>query len=90
MDQRRCARHWKLVHGDKTAAIEFLDEFRSNLFNEEVFVFTPKRRTESIASGATALDFAFDIHSEVGAHCMAAKVADTGSDQSCTEQWRSD
>jgi guanosine-3',5'-bis(diphosphate) 3'-pyrophosphohydrolase len=35
--------------GDKTAAIEFLDEFRSNFFNEEVFVFTPKRRTESIA-----------------------------------------
>jgi guanosine-3',5'-bis(diphosphate) 3'-pyrophosphohydrolase len=60
--------------GDKTAAIEFLDEFRSNLFNEEVFVFTPKGELKVLQSGATALDFAFDIHSEVGAHCMAAKV----------------
>ncbi|PWJ60353.1 GTP pyrophosphokinase [Dyadobacter jejuensis] len=60
--------------GDKTAAIEFLDEFRSNLFNEEVFVFTPKGELKVLQSGATALDFAFDIHSEIGAHCMAAKV----------------
>lgn len=60
--------------GDKTAAIEFLDEFRSNLFNEEVFVFTPKGELKVLQSGSTALDFAFDIHSEVGAHCMAAKV----------------
>ncbi len=60
--------------GDKTAAIEFLDEFRSNLFNEEVFVFTPKGELKVLQSGATALDFAFDIHTEVGAHCMAAKV----------------
>lgn len=60
--------------GDKTAAIEFLDEFRTNLFNEEVFVFTPKGELKVLQSGATALDFAFDIHSEVGVHCMAAKV----------------
>ncbi|WP_025763196.1 RelA/SpoT family protein [Dyadobacter tibetensis] len=60
--------------GDKTAAIEFLDEFRSNLFNEEVFVFTPKGELKVLQSGSTALDFAFDIHSEIGAHCMAAKV----------------
>lgn len=60
--------------GDKTAAIEFLDEFRSNLFNEEVFVFTPKGELKVLQAGSTALDFAFDIHSEVGAHCMAAKV----------------
>jgi GTP pyrophosphokinase len=63
--------------GDRTAAIEFLDEFRSNLFTEEVFVFTPKGELKVLPQGATALDFAFDIHSEVGAHCMAAKVGGT-------------
>jgi GTP diphosphokinase / guanosine-3',5'-bis(diphosphate) 3'-diphosphatase len=63
--------------GDRTAAIEFLDEFRSNLFTEEVFCFTPKGELKVLPQGATALDFAFDIHSEVGAHCMAAKVGGT-------------
>jgi GTP diphosphokinase / guanosine-3',5'-bis(diphosphate) 3'-diphosphatase len=63
--------------GDRTAAIEFLDEFRSNLFTEEVFVFTPKGELKVLQRGATALDFAFDIHSEVGARCMAAKVGGT-------------
>lgn len=63
--------------GDRTAAIEFLDEFRSNLFTEEVFAFTPKGELKVLPQGATALDFAFEIHSEVGAHCMAAKVGGT-------------
>lgn len=63
--------------GDRTAAIEFLDEFRSNLFTEEVFCFTPRGELKVLPQGATALDFAFDIHSEVGAHCMAAKVGGT-------------
>ena len=57
-----------------THLIEFLDEFRSNLFTEEVFCFTPRGELKVLPQGATALDFAFDIHSEVGAHCMAAKV----------------
>lgn len=64
-------------HGDKTAAIEFLDEFRNNLFSEEVFVFTPKGELKVLPRGATALDFAFDIHTEIGAKCMAAKVGGT-------------
>ncbi len=61
-------------NADKTAAIEFLDEFRNNLFAEEVFVFTPKGDLKVLQRGATALDFAFDIHSQVGARCMAAKI----------------
>jgi len=61
----------------KTAALEFLDDFRSNLFAEEVFVFTPKGEVRVLQRGATALDFAFDIHSEVGARCIAAKVNGT-------------
>ncbi|MGB3617406.1 MAG: bifunctional (p)ppGpp synthetase/guanosine-3',5'-bis(diphosphate) 3'-pyrophosphohydrolase [Catalinimonas sp.] len=56
------------------SAIEFVDDFRSNLYNEEVFVFTPKGDLRTLPGGATALDFAFEIHSEIGAHCLGAKV----------------
>lgn len=57
-----------------TSALEFVDDFRGNLFNEEVFVFTPKGDLKTLPNGATALDFAFDIHSQVGAKCLGAKV----------------
>jgi GTP pyrophosphokinase len=63
--------------GDKKAAIEFVDDFRSNLYSEEVFVFTPKGDLKVLQRGATALDFAFDIHTQIGARCMAAKVNNT-------------
>jgi GTP pyrophosphokinase len=55
-------------------AVEFLDDFRHNLFEREVYVFTPKGELRTLPSGATALDFAFDIHSKVGYHCLGAKV----------------
>ncbi|MBI1767678.1 MAG: bifunctional (p)ppGpp synthetase/guanosine-3',5'-bis(diphosphate) 3'-pyrophosphohydrolase [Bacteroidetes bacterium] len=55
-------------------ALEFVDDFRGNLFNEEVFVFTPKGELKTIAKGATALDFAFEIHTDIGAKCIGAKV----------------
>jgi GTP pyrophosphokinase len=57
-----------------TSALEFVDDFRGNLFNEEVFVFTPKGDLKTLPNGATALDFAFDIHTQVGAKCLGAKV----------------
>jgi GTP pyrophosphokinase len=57
-----------------TNALEFMDQFRRNLFNEEVYVFTPKGDLKKFPMGATVLDFAFDVHTEVGAHCLAAKV----------------
>ncbi len=63
-----------LLEQNDTNAIEFVDDFRSNLFNEEVFVFTPKGDLKILPNGAKALDFAFDIHSEVGVHCIGAKV----------------
>jgi len=63
-----------LLEQNDTNAIEFVDDFRSNLFSEEVFVFTPKGDLKILPNGAKALDFAFDIHSEVGAHCIGAKV----------------
>lgn len=56
------------------SAVEFVDDFRSNFFNEEVFVFTPKGELRTLPRGATALDFAFDIHTEIGAKCLGAKV----------------
>lgn len=56
------------------SAIEFMDDFRGNLFHDEVFVFTPKGELKVLPNGATALDFAFEIHTEVGAKCIGAKV----------------
>ena len=56
------------------SAIEFVDDFRANLFNEEVYTFTPKGKLITLPSDATALDFAFDIHTEVGATCIGAKI----------------
>jgi len=52
----------------------FGPDFRGNLFNEEVFVFTPKGELKTIPKGATALDFAFEIHTDIGAKCIGAKV----------------
>jgi len=63
-----------LLEQNDSSAIEFVDDFRSNLFTDEVFVFTPKGDLKILPNGAKALDFAFDIHSEVGAHCIGAKV----------------
>jgi GTP diphosphokinase / guanosine-3',5'-bis(diphosphate) 3'-diphosphatase len=55
-------------------ALEFLDEFRRNLFAEDVYVFTPKGDLKKLPAGATVLDFAFDVHTEVGVKCLGAKV----------------
>ncbi|MEL7121782.1 MAG: RelA/SpoT family protein, partial [Bacteroidota bacterium] len=56
-------------------AIDFLSNFKSdNLFSEEVYVYTPNGDMKILPKGATALDFAFSIHSDVGYHCIAIKV----------------
>lgn len=62
-----------LAHPDKDA-MEFLGTFKLNLFAQEVFVFTPKGEVKTMPMGATALDFAFLLHSEIGEHCIGAKV----------------
>lgn len=64
----------EILEQDNSSALEFVDDFRSNFFHEEVFAFTPKGDLVTLPSGATALDFAFDIHTEVGYHCLGAKV----------------
>ena len=55
-------------------ALEFVDDFRGNLFTDEVFVFTPKGELKTLPNGATALDFAFEIHTDIGSRCIGAKV----------------
>ncbi len=55
-------------------ATEILDELQRNPLNEEVFVFTPKGDLRKFPKGATVLDFAFDIHTQVGCSCIGAKV----------------
>lgn len=55
-------------------AVEFLGTFKLNLFAQEVFVFTPKGEIKTMPLGSTALDFAFMLHSELGEHCIGAKV----------------
>ncbi|MFT5166022.1 MAG: guanosine-3',5'-bis(diphosphate) 3'-pyrophosphohydrolase [Saprospiraceae bacterium] len=55
-------------------SVEFLSDFKSNLFKEEVYVYTPKGDLQILPHGATALDFAFSIHSDIGYHCTAIKV----------------
>ena len=63
-----------LLENNDGSAIEFMDDFRGNLFHDEVFVFTPKGDLKVLPFDATALDFAFEIHTEVGAKCIGAKV----------------
>lgn len=63
-----------LLESNDGTAIEFMDDFRGNLFHDEVFVFTPKGDLKVLPNGATALDFAFEIHTEVGSKCIGAKV----------------
>lgn len=55
-------------------AVEFVNDFKTNLFSEEVYVFTPKGDMRILPKGATALDFAFEIHTDVGYHAAAIKV----------------
>ena len=55
-------------------AMDFLDAIKLNLFASEIFVFTPKGEIKTMPAGCTALDFAFQIHTFLGAHCIGAKV----------------
>src|SRR5271166_4229307 len=53
---------------------EFMDTLRTDLFEEEVYVFTPKGEVKSLAAGATPLDFAYEVHTEIGHRCVGARV----------------
>lgn len=57
-----------------TNAVDFVEEFKLNLYSKEIFVFTPKGDLKSLPKGATPLDFSFNIHTEVGLRTRGAKV----------------
>ena len=56
------------------SAVEFLDNFKLSLYTSEITVFTPKGEQRQLPNGATALDFAYDIHTKVGDHAIGAKI----------------
>jgi GTP pyrophosphokinase len=59
---------------DSRNALDFIDEFKMNLFAEEIYIFTPKGELRVLPQGSSILDFAFDIHTKIGETCIGAKV----------------
>jgi GTP diphosphokinase / guanosine-3',5'-bis(diphosphate) 3'-diphosphatase len=64
----------EILENPEANAVDFMDDFKLNLYDEEVFVFTPKGELRRLPKGATVLDFAFEIHSNVGKKCVGAIV----------------
>lgn len=64
----------ELLENPQLSALEFVDEFKSNLFSEEVYVFTPKGDLKTLPIKSTVLDFAYEIHTKVGNSCIGAKI----------------
>lgn len=64
----------EILENPEPNALDFLDTIKLNLFASEIFVFTPKGELKTLPKDATALDFAFTLHSDMGYHCIAAKV----------------
>lgn len=63
-----------MLNNPDTDTMDFLHDIKLDLFTEEIYIYTPKGDMRVLPKGATALDFAFDIHSELGARCIGAKV----------------
>jgi len=64
----------ELLENPDSNAMDFLDTIKLNLFANEIFVFTPKGELKTLPQNATALDFAYALHTDVGDHCIGAKV----------------
>ncbi len=64
----------EIIKNPDSNALDFIDDFRLNLFSQEIYVFTPKGQLKRLPSGSTTLDFAFDIHTDIGMTCIGAKV----------------
>ena len=64
----------EMLSNPASNALDFLDDFKMNLFSDEIFIFTPKGALIQLPINATALDFAFEIHTDIGASCIGAKV----------------
>ncbi|MEO1049592.1 MAG: bifunctional (p)ppGpp synthetase/guanosine-3',5'-bis(diphosphate) 3'-pyrophosphohydrolase [Bacteroidota bacterium] len=64
----------EVLEQNNSTALEFVNDFKGDLFTDEVFAFTPKGDLKTLPNGATVLDFAFEIHSEIGVKCIGAKI----------------
>jgi GTP pyrophosphokinase len=64
----------ELLENPESNALDFLDDFKLNLFSEDIFVFTPKGELKTLPNNSTVLDLAYEIHSHVGNRCIAAKI----------------
>ncbi|MDP2835321.1 MAG: bifunctional (p)ppGpp synthetase/guanosine-3',5'-bis(diphosphate) 3'-pyrophosphohydrolase [Pseudomonadota bacterium] len=62
------------IQADSRDSVEFLEHIKFDLFPDEVYVFTPKGRIVALPRGATAVDFAYSVHSDVGNHCVGVKI----------------
>jgi guanosine-3',5'-bis(diphosphate) 3'-pyrophosphohydrolase len=62
------------IHADHGDSSEFLEHVKVDLFPDEVYVFTPKGKIMALPRGATAVDFSFAVHTDVGSHCVAVKI----------------
>ncbi len=62
------------LENQETNAVDFVEDFKMNLYSKEIFVFTPKGEIKSLPKGATSLDFAFSIHSEIGVKTRGTRV----------------
>jgi len=63
-----------LAQEDNDDSVNFLNDFKTSFLAEEIYVYTPKGEVKMLPKGSTALDFAYSVHSEVGSHCIGAKV----------------
>lgn len=63
-----------MLIAEESDAVDFVNDFKLNLFADEIYVYTPKGDIKTLPSRATVLDFAYAIHSEIGNHCIGAKV----------------
>ncbi len=64
----------EVLNSSESNALDFINDFKLNLFSEEIYVFTPKGEARTLPAKSTALDFAFSIHSDLGLRCIGAKV----------------
>lgn len=64
----------EILENPSPNAMDFLDTIKLNLFAQEIFVFTPKGEIKTLPQGATAIDFAYELHSDIGDRCIGAKV----------------
>lgn len=65
-----------ILENPEVSVVDFIDEFRKNVYIDEIYVFTPRGDLRKLPRGATILDFAYDIHSDLGDKCVGGKVND--------------